>query len=154
MHKGDTIPGLLFALLGAFCLCVTYTSPMLKFGSNTSDGVPGAGFFPSIMGSVLLIFGLALMVRGIRQHGTVTYMNITPEIKGNLKVLGLMVVGVALYLAIWKITEQFLVSLVLFALYENVVLRRSKVFTIVFTVIMTVFVWALFMKGFKVSFRV
>ena len=42
----------------------------------------------------------------------------------------------------------------LFALYENVVLRRSKVFTIVFTVIMTVFVWALFMKGFKVSFRV
>ena len=81
-------------------------------------------------------------------------MNITPEIKGNLKVLGLMVVGVALYLAIWKITEQFLVSLVLFALYENVVLRRSKVFTIVFTVIMTVFVWALFMKGFKVSFRV
>lgn len=154
MHKGDTIPGLLFTLFGVFCLIVTYTSPMLRWGSNTSDGVPGAGFFPYIMGAVLVIFGIMLMVRGIRQKGAVTYMNLTPEIKGNIKLMALMMIGVAAFLAIWKITEQFLISVVVFALYENLVLRRSKVFTIIFSVVITLLIWALFMKGFKVSFRV
>ena len=109
MHKGDIIPGLLFALLGAFCLCVTYTSPMLKFGSNTSDGVPGAGFFPVLLGFAVGILGTILFVRGILQKGSVQYFQVDPEIKFNLKRLGLTAVSIVIFFILWQTTKRFIV---------------------------------------------
>ena len=57
MHKGDTIPGLLTAIFGFAVALYTLSEDTMKFRAQSSDGVPGAGFFPVLLGFVVGILG-------------------------------------------------------------------------------------------------
>ena len=85
MHKGDTIPGLLTAVFGFAVAFYTLSEDTMKFRAQSSDGVPGAGFFPVLLGFVVGILGVALMVRGLTQRGSVQYFKLDEELKRNLR---------------------------------------------------------------------
>ena len=45
MHKGDTIPGLITAIFGYSVAIYTLLEDTMRVNAQSSDGVPGAGFF-------------------------------------------------------------------------------------------------------------
>ena len=85
MLKGDTVPGLVTTLLGGTVLAMTLTGDNMQIApSRLTGNAPGPGFFPVICSILLLVFGLMLLARGIRQKGSVSYFQLTPEICGNM----------------------------------------------------------------------
>lgn len=152
MHKGDTIPGLLVCAFGLAFLIATLLTPNLTIQSTTSDGVPGAGFFPYLLGSAVTLLGAALFVRGLRQKGTVQYIKLDPEIQKNLKILLLTVVGLVVFLAFWQLTHLFTVGVLLFCLYLNRLFERPWKFNAIYSVVFTVFIYAVFTLGFSIQF--
>ena len=50
MHKGDTIPGLITAIFGYSVAIYTLLEDTMRVNAQSSDGVPGAGFFPVLLG--------------------------------------------------------------------------------------------------------
>jgi hypothetical protein len=61
----DFLAGLLFLVIGAVAVAVARDYPM---GSAMRMG---SGWFPTVLGAVLCLFGLYLMVRGVRSGETV-----------------------------------------------------------------------------------
>jgi len=61
--RHDVVAGLLAAGLGAAVVLHVRTFPELP------DGQPGPALFPGIVGALLVLFGLALAVRGVRARG-------------------------------------------------------------------------------------
>lgn len=151
-HKGDTVPGILTVLVGIFFFIQTMITPNLSFGSTTSDGVPGAGFFPYLLSGALIIAGLALTVRGIKQKGKIQYLELSDEIKKNLKVLLLTFIGLVVFLAFWRLTNLFFAAVFLFCIYLNIIFERTKKFTAVYAVVFTAFIYIVFSVAFSIQF--
>jgi putative tricarboxylic transport membrane protein len=59
----DLVAGVLAAALGAAVVLHVRTFPELP------DGQPGPALFPSIVGALLVVFGLGLVVRAVRARG-------------------------------------------------------------------------------------
>lgn len=152
MQKGDTIPGALVSVVGIIFLSATMMNSRLTVAPVTSDGVPGAGFFPFLMSSILIVLGIALMIIGIRQKGKVQYLNLSEEIKRNLIRLLLVVVGMIVFLVLWQITHLFFVWTFIFSLYLNKVFERSLKFTLIYSVGITAVVYLVFTVAFSIQF--
>ena len=156
--KADSIAGLLCMAFGIFFLIMTATNPQLSFIATTSDGVPGAGFFPYILSVLIIIMGAALVVRGIRQEGK-QYVEWTPENKKNLRVMFLTVAGIIVFLAAWKITAPyfgnttFMVCVFLFEIYLNKLFERTWKFALIYAVVFTAFIYLVFNVGFSILFN-
>ena len=153
IKKGDTIPGIFSLFVGALILLYIALTPKMAVGGEMVNGGIGPGAFPAVSGVVLMICGILLVIRGIKQKGTMDYFAFTPERKANLKKAALLVLMCALMLAAWKISRMFLVCLPIYAFAVNKLLKRSTKFAIIFTIVMTAFVYLLFGLGFNVSFR-
>lgn len=153
MHKGDTIPGLLTAVFGFAVAFYTLSEDTMKFRAQSSDGVPGAGFFPVLLGFVVGILGVALMVRGLTQRGSVQYFKLDEELKRNLRTMCLVVVGIVVFFVLWQTTKQFILCVPVLCFYLNVLFGRSLKYNIIYTVVFTVFLYAAFVVGFKVQFN-
>lgn len=79
IKKGDTIPGIFSLIIGGFTLIYIHQNPkMVVLGGTDGAGV-GPGFFPFICAVALIICGVLLTIRGIRQHGEVDYFMLTEE---------------------------------------------------------------------------
>lgn len=153
IKKGDTIPGICTAVIGALTLLYIFTHPkMVVFGESRNGGI-GPGFFPFICGAIMLILGVVLTLHGIRQNGTVDYFAMDAEKKGNFKLAGLLILMCILLLAAWKISKLFFICLPLYAFAVSKLLKRSTLFSIVFTIVMTGFVYLLFRVCFSITFR-
>ena len=153
--KGDLVPGIIAILFGLFVLFLTLTgSDMAILVTKKRGSVPGPGFFPFICGLLIVVFGIVLTIRGIRQKGTVSYYNLTEEMRGNIKTALLVLAGLVCFLIIWKLTNLFIPLVFVYAVYLNVVFKRSWKFTIIFSIIITAFIYLLFMRGFSVTFKV
>lgn len=153
MYKGDTIPGILIAVFGFAVTVYTLLEDTMRYGAQSSDNVPGAGFFPMILGITVAILGTALAIRGITKRGSVQYFKLDGEIKKNLKILLLAAVGVVVFFILWQSTHQFIPFMALLCLYLNWVFGRNWKFNIVYTVVFTLFVYAAFVKGFSIQFN-
>lgn len=153
MHRGDTIPGLLIALFGFAVLIYTLMDETMLIQAQSSDGVPGAGFFPALLGGVVGILGIALMVRGLMQKGTVQYFKLDPEVKGNLRTLILAAIGIVVFFVVWQLTKQFIFCVPVLCFFLNLIFGRDLKFNILYTVIFTAFLYAAFVVGFKVQFN-
>ena len=154
MKHGDTIPGIVTVLVGGASLAYVSTQPRMTVLTDSSGGSLGPGFFPVACSVILVILGIALIVRGIRQGGKVRYFEMTPEKKANLRTVALVTGMCILFLVAWKLTRKFLVCLFVYSIVINKLLKRSWVFTIIFSVVLTAFVYCLFDLGFSVTFRV
>ncbi len=153
IKKGDTIPGIFSLIVGALIMLYIALTPKMAIGGEMINGGVGPGFFSAICGVALIICGILLIIRGIRQNGAVDYFSFTPERKANLKIAALLVLMCALMLAAWKISRLFLACLPIYAFAVNRLLKRSTKFSVIFTVVMTAFVYVLFGLCFHVSFR-
>ena len=153
IKKGDTIPGIFSVLIGAFVLIHNFLHPKMNILADATRGGVGPGFFPFICGIALVLFGSVLVIRGIKQNGTVDYFQMTAEKAVNLKRVALLVGVIALMLAAWKISKIFYVCLPIYCFSLNkFVLKQSTKFSIIFTVIITAFIYALFTVAFTVRF--
>ncbi len=152
MHKGDTIPGVITMLFGLLFVAATAANPKLTAISQTSDGVPGAGFFPYLLGFGVMILGALLVIRGLRQKGQVQYINLEEETKQNLKILALSVLGIVVFLAFWKLTGQFIIGMLILCLYLNRLFQRSWKFNIIYSAVFTAFIYFTFFVGFSIQF--
>lgn len=153
MHKGDTIPGLLTAIFGFAVALYTLSEDTMKFRAQSSDGVPGAGFFPVLLGFVVGILGVALMVRGLTQKGSVQYFKLDEELRGNLRTLILAVTGIVVFFVLWQTTKQFILCVPVLCFFLNFIFKRSIKYNIIYTVVFTAFLYAAFVVGFKVQFN-
>ena len=153
IKKGDTIPGIFSLFVGALALIFTYSNPkMIIWGAALKGGI-GPGFFPFVCGMTLILFGVALILRGIKQNGTVDYFQMTPERKQNLKVVVMLVILLTLMLAGWKISELFFLCLPIYCFAVNKILKQSTKFSLIFTVVMTAFIYLLFNLAFTIRFK-
>lgn len=160
MLKGDTIPGLVTTILGGTVLTMTLTGKNMQIAPSALTGnAPGPGFFPVIASLLLIIFGVMLLIRGIRQNGTVNYFEMTDEIRGNIKVALAVVLGLVVMLIAWKLLSPvfdyaFITCAFLYAVYLNVLFKRSPVFTVLFSLGITALIYFMFMEGFSVTFKI
>ena len=152
MHKGDTIPGALVSVLGLIFLTVTLMDPRMTIAPVTSDGVPGAGFFPFLMSVILIVFGVVLLFIGIRKKEKVAYINLTAETKQNLKKLLFVVAGIIIFLVLWQLTNLFLPWVLVLSIYLNKVFERNLKFTIIYSVSLTAVVYLVFTVAFSIQF--
>lgn len=153
IKKGDTIPGIFSIVIGLFTLIYIFQNPkMVIVGGEVIGGV-GPGFFPFVCAVALILCGVLLCLRGIRQKGTVDYFQLTEERKENLKTVALLVLLILLLLVAWKISRMFFLCLPVYIFAVNKLLKRSTKFTILFTIGMTVFIYGLFRLGFSVRFK-
>ena len=153
IKKGDTIPGIFTFLFGTLALVYIFSHPKMAILGDVSRGGVGSGFFPFVCSVILMIFGVILVFRGVRQNGTVDYFQMTPERKANVKVVIMLVVFIALLLAAWKISELFFLCLPIYCFAVNRALKQSAKFSIIFTAIMTAFIYLLFKIVFTIRFK-
>ncbi len=153
IKKGDTIPGIFSILVGAFALIHNILHPKMNIFAEPARGGVGPGFIPFICAVALIVFGIILVVRGIRQNGSVDYFQMTPEKKKNLKNVVMLAGLIALVLIAWKVTTIFYICLPIYCFALNkFVLKQSTKFSIIFTVVMTVFIYGLFTIAFTIRF--
>ena len=153
IKKGDTIPGIFSLAIGLLTLIYILQNPkMVIVGDNAIGGV-GPGFFPFICAVALIVCGVLLSLRGVRQNGTVDYFQLTEEKKENLKTVGLLLLFILVLLLAWKISQMFFLCLPVYIFAVNKLLKRSTKFTILFTVGMTLFIYGLFRMGFSIRFK-
>lgn len=155
VKKGDTIPGIFTVLVGALALLYVCTNSKMTVLVEQAKGTSlGPGFFPLLCGVFLILLGGLLILRGIKQNGSVDYFKMTAEKKKNIKRAALLALLCACMLVAWKISNLFFVCLPIYAFAVNKLLKRSYKFSIIFTVCITAFVYLLFRECFLISFRV
>lgn len=154
MHKGDTIPGILTTLFGFIFFYAALMAPNLHFRSTTSDNVPGAGFFPYIIGGLVMALGIVLTIRGLCQKGRIQYFVLNEERKGNLKVLGLTILGLLAFMVFWQTTRQFIIAVFALCLYLNWVFKRTWKFNLIYSGVFTAFIYLLFTVAFSIQFGI
>lgn len=152
MKKGDTIPGIISVLFGAMFVLATTINPQLTFEGKTSDGVPGGGFFPYLLGGLIIIFGIALVVRGIKQNGTVQFVVLDEEGKKNVRTLIFSIIGLIVFLVVWKFTGWFIPLVFVLSLYFNKLFERTIKFNLIYSVVVTIFIYLVFVMGFSIQF--
>ena len=72
--------------------------------------------------------------------------------KNNLKIGALLSGFILIFLIAWKISEMFFPILPVYVFAVNKLFRRSMIFSLLFTIGMTLFVYGLFAKGFTIRF--
>jgi len=98
-YKGDSIPGLIIALFGFTVVIYTLIEPTFTWKAQTSDGVPGGGFFPILLGLLLGTLGTILFIKGLHENGQVSYFKIDAEVKENLSKIIKAVVSIIVFLS-------------------------------------------------------
>ncbi len=150
MYKGDTIPGLLVCGVGVWFLV-----PGIGLGmsSSTISGVPGAGFFPVIVSSAVILFGLALFVKGLKDNGKFAYFEMDEEQKANIRPLLLTVCAILAFFILWKLIH-FVVAALAFCLFVNWIYHRSWKYNLLFSIIFVALIYGIFNLGLKVQFAI
>ena len=153
MFKGDVIPGIITTVFGAFVVIYTLVEDTMKVNSQASDGVPGAGFFPVILGALLILMGVILTIKSLLKKDRKPYFKLTEEQKYNVKKLLLVVVSIIVFFILWRTTRLFIACAALLSFILNIIFKRSLKFNIIYTVVFTAFLYLVFVTGFSVQFN-
>lgn len=154
----DTVAGIVTILVGLFFLIMTAIDPKMTFGIG-SDFAPGPGFYPYILSIMIVIFGIALVSRGMKIAGTKQYFDMNDERRSNIKMMVQLVAGLVVFLALWKLLAPnfgdiiFYIGVFLFEIYMNKIFERSWKYAFIYAAVFTVFVYLVFCLGFKISFN-
>jgi hypothetical protein len=156
-YKGDTIPGLIIAIFGFAVALYTIIEPTFTWQTQTSDGVPGGGFFPIILSVLLGIMGTVLFIKGLLQHGKVTYFKIDQEVKENLKKLIKTIISIVIFFILWQATKRlfpsFIPCVAILSFVLNLIFERPLKYNIIYTVVLTAFLYLSFVVGFSIQFN-
>jgi hypothetical protein len=150
MYKGDTIPGLLLSGVG---LCFLIPALGLGLSSTTSDNVPGAGFFPVVIASAVILFGILLFLKGLKANGKMVYFEMDEEQKANIRPFFVTILSIAAFFLIWKFV-RFEIAAFAFCLFTNWVFKRTWKYNIAFSVILVTIIYCIFSLGLKIEFTI
>ncbi|MCY1152813.1 MAG: tripartite tricarboxylate transporter TctB family protein [Sphaerochaetaceae bacterium] len=145
MFYGDVIFGVITFLIGGIFLILSQ-----GFSGGTSDGVPGAGFFPTILSILILISSLLLIIKGIKEKKH--YFNIEKGVKSlpeNTKKLLITIIALLLFLILWKYVN-FIIGIASFILILNHVYGQKFSTNIIYTLSTVICIYLLFGKVFHV----
>jgi putative tricarboxylic transport membrane protein len=145
MFNGDVISGLISILFS-----LLFIIPALGFDNRTTDGSPGAGFFPIVVGGGLLLMGVILAVSGLKTKKR--YFTINDEMKKNLKLFFLTLVIILAYFILWKLIP-FVIATFLFLAALNYIYQRSLKFNLSFSFTVSLLIYLIFGKIFHVMFN-
>ncbi|MDO4786262.1 MAG: tripartite tricarboxylate transporter TctB family protein [Fretibacterium sp.] len=149
MRNNDVISGLFATLFGAALFVATWLEPKLTFIAKTSDGVPGAGFFPYLMSGTVALLGTALTVKGLGRRDTAA----APIPRENLRLLFGTLAGLIGFLVLWPLTGHFYPLALLLCLFLNRLLKRSWLFAVVYSLGLCLLAYLVFTLGFSVQFN-
>lgn len=153
--KGDILPGLFGVFFGVLVVVLTLTgNDMAILIARRRGSVPGPGFFPIICGALMIVFGGVLVLKNLFQKEVVDYFKMTDEIRSNTKIAFLVFSGLIVFMILWKLTNLFIPLVFVFSVYLNLLFKRSWIFTLIFSIILTAFIYFLFVRGFSVTFKV
>lgn len=159
---GFNLVGVVF-LIGALQLGIT---------SRTSDGVPGAGFFPFVVSLLVLILGTALIVKTLRNPDKPSPFAMDTEQQGNKRTLRVAIYGLAIIMLLWliapldvldglQLSETFLFrdyafgfASIVYSLYMNRALGRSWQFSVFFAVCFFLLVHFVFTEFLYIQFDI
>ncbi len=151
--RGDAIPGLITAAVGGLTLWYVLTQPSMVIIGESSYGSIGPGFLPFVCAVALIVMGGILFIRGLVREN-VDFFDMTEEKKANFKKLAIIVGLFILMIVAWRLTNQFIICLFVYCILVNLVLKRSLLFTAIFSVVLTGFIYLLFCVGFKIMFNI
>ncbi|AYO29642.1 tripartite tricarboxylate transporter TctB family protein [Biomaibacter acetigenes] len=106
MVNGDVVLGVFTAILSIF-----WITQSLKFPGGTADGVPGAGYFPILVASLLLVLSIILIYQGFKNKNV--YFDIKHWSNDTKKMLVMTIVVIAVFFALWYFTTYIIACLVL-----------------------------------------
>ena len=149
MHNSDVYSGSAFLAVAAVFIV---GGLQLGVASPTADGVPGAGFFPVVIGATVALLGIILIAqsrlfKGERKES----FRMISEQKKNIRHLVLTVVSLIGMFVVWHLIN-FEVALIVFSLFINRVYGRSWLFCILFTVVFVGLIYLMFDKVFHIQF--
>lgn len=150
MHKSDLAAGGVFAAVAAVFLV---GAVKLGIASPTSDGVPGPGFFPFLLSSLLIVL-CGVMAAQYLTHKGEKHESFRRDVeqKGNMKPFVLTLAALLVMFAIWHLW-CFEAGCLFFCLAANQIYKRSWKFTIAFSVIFTAMIHILFIRLLMLSFE-
>lgn len=140
--KEDTIAGILFILLGAAFIVMAWSFP-----SGSQDGVPGPGYFPIILGVVLILLSLLMIGVGIVKKTSFNFFD--DLFKVNMATFVMTNVAIVSYLILWN-WVPFLVNTILLLIALGMIFRRKILGNIVFAVTTSTVIYLLFNNVFHV----
>jgi hypothetical protein len=139
-NNKDFLAGLLFVLIGGFAMAVARDYPM---GAAMRMG---PGYFPTVLGGILLLFGVFIMLRGIRSG---------EKVGGEWGWKPLALVALSMLLFGFLVTRLGLVVALSAMFFVCALGGREFRFreVLVLAVVMNVFAAGLFIYGLKLPYR-
>ena len=155
MRKGDAISGIAITLLGFGVTVYTLVENTMRFNAQTSDGVPGAGFFPVLLGSVLGILGIVLLIRSTCEKSEkVQSAAASEETKKNIKMLVLTITAIVVFFILWQLTKLFILWALALVIFLNFIFERTWKFNIIYSLVFVTFIYLAFVVGFSIQFNI
>ena len=161
MQKSNIISGGIFAALAA-----AFMIGAMKYGikSASSDGVPGPGFFPFVLGLIVFVLGIILIVQGVTGKGTAgSAFAMDEEQRANIKTFFLTIGAIIAMFVIWHFpAPEFMIvrKLTMFepaALFLcialNKIYKRGWLFSTVFALFVVILIHLLFVQLLSISFE-
>lgn len=136
--RADVVAGGAFLAVGLLLVSTGLTFP------EGVGGLPGAGFFPQVIGGVMALLACALLVQGYRTTATGTIM------LSNLRQVGGTVALLLAYLLLWG-TGFFAVRTIVFLAVMLRFLGQGWPSALGYAAALTAFVYAAFDLGLNVS---
>ncbi|MDR1536127.1 MAG: tripartite tricarboxylate transporter TctB family protein [Planctomycetota bacterium] len=149
MHKTD------LASAGAFmAVAAIFMIGAWRFGisSRTSDGVPGAGFFPFIIGLIVLGLNSAQVVLWLKGKGEgKPSFALADEQRDNPRALFVTIAALVGLLVLWRLIF-FEAAALLFCLAMNHFYGRGKLFNLVFSLLLVGLIHLFFARFLYIQF--
>lgn len=150
MQKKNVISGVLFILLGVI---VIPASLSLGLESTTSDGVPGAGFFPFVMSVGIILLGLLTIVQAVFKLKKEKDLVREKYPRENYLKSAMIFLMILVYIVLWHIVGYYIATFVI-AVSANLFFKRSLKFTFMFSSILTLLIYLIFTVGLRIQFAV
>lgn len=148
MIYADVILGVISLLISIWFFVMSQ-----GFKSGTvSDGVPGAGFFPTILCVIMGIVSIILIIQGFRQKKH--YFSVKRHIKDlseNTRNLLLTIAALLVFMVLWRFTF-FILSLALLIFFLNTLFHQKILTNIIYTGVFVSVIYLVFGKIFHVMF--
>lgn len=140
--KEDTIAGIVFILIGAGFLILSWPFP-----AGTQDGVPGPGYFPIILSVLLIVLSIIMIAVGIAKKTSFNFLD--GLFKANMGPFLLTNTAIIAYLVFWT-SVPFMVNTSVFLIVLGLIFRRKFIPNAIFSIAAATIIYMLFGHVFHV----
>lgn len=154
----ELLAGGITVIIGAMLFVITLLNPKFTLWAVLNDGTPGAGFFPMIFSMVLVVLGIAMVIKSAReipkkkQPSEEMVARKAAITKRNIVTAMAIFIAVIVFIVCWKLTKQFYICLFVLTVAVNLLFCRTVRFTVIFSVGLIAFMYLMFTVGFSIQF--